>query len=452
MRELGISKLTDYLDGHRDSAVNELIRLASQPSVSATGEGIEECAELAKELLEARGIEARLLKRPNANPLVYGEIKSKSNPEKTVIFYNHYDVQPPDPLELWESPPFKPTLREGKLYARGVSDDKAELISRIYATEAFLKTVGDVPCNLRFIFEGEEEIGSTHLHEYIQEYPELFQADAVLWEFGGVNAKDVPEIILGVKGILYVELTTRGANRDAHSSLGAIVQNPAWRLVWALNSLKDNSGKILIPGWYDDVRAFKADEIALLEQEFFEEEAYKRDLGINGFINGMTGLELKKARAGNPTCTICGLNSGYTGKGSKTVLPSYAMAKIDFRLVPDQDPEDLIKKLRAHLDQSGFSDVEVTYSEGERASRTDPNSGIVKAASEAAQSVYGTRPLIVVSSPATGPMYLFSPPKIAIGCAYPFVRQHSPNEHVRLDLFAKGIKWVAATISTFAIS
>lgn len=442
--------LKDYIESHQDNAIQELIKFAAQPSVSARGEGIEECAQLAKEMLEKRGISARILKRPNANPLVYGEIKSNKNPSKTIIFYNHYDVQPPEPLELWESPPFKPVIRDGKLYGRGVSDDKGELISRIHATEAFLKTEGDVPCNLRFIFEGEEEIGSTHLHEYIQEYPELFQADAVLWEFGGVNAKDVPEIILGVKGILYVELSTHGANRDAHSSIGAIVQNPAWRLVWALNSLKDSAGKILIPGWYDDVQSFNAEELQLLERDFFDEGAYKRDLGISGFMNGMTGLELKKALRGAPTCTICGLYSGYTGKGSKTVLPSTAMAKIDFRIVPEQDPEDLVAKLRRHLDKTGFSDIEVTYSEGERAARTNPKESIVKAAAEAAKRVYGTEPMIIVSSAATGPMHLFKPPKIAIGCAYPFVRQHSPNEHLRIDLFTKGTKWVAETISTFA--
>lgn len=442
--------LNEYIESHQQNAIQELIKLVSQPSVSASGEGIEECAQLAVELLEKRGIRTRLLKRTNANPLVFGEIRSKKNPDKTIIFYNHYDVQPAEPLELWESPPFTPTLREGKLYGRGVSDDKGELISRIYATEALLESEGDVPCNLRFIFEGEEEIGSTHLHEYIREYPELFQADAVIWEFGGVNAKDVPQIVLGVKGILYVELTVRGANRDAHSSIGAIVQNPAWRLVWALNSLKDSTGKILIPGWYDDVRPFGPEELELLEQEVFDEEAYKRDLGISGFMNGMTGLELKKALEGGPTCTICGLYSGYTGKGSKTVLPSTALAKIDFRIVPEQNPEDLVTKLRRHLDKTGYSDIEVTYSEGERAARTNPKESIVKAAAEAAKRVYGTDPMIIVSSAATGPMHLFKPPKIAIGCAYPFVRQHSPNEHLRIDLFTKGTKWVAETIFSFA--
>ncbi len=440
----------DYIESHQDHAIQELIKFASQPSVSAKGEGIEECAQIAREMLEKRGIQTRLLKRANANPLVFGELRSKKNPGKTIIFYNHYDVQPAEPLELWESPPFKPTLRDGKLYGRGVSDDKGELVSRIQATEAFLETADDVPCNLKFVFEGEEEIGSTHLHEYIQEYPELSQGDAVLWEFGGVNAKDVPEIILGVKGILYVELTVRGANRDAHSSIGAFVQNPAWRLVWALNSIKDASGKILIPGWYDDVRPFGGDELRLLDKEFFDEEACKKDLGITTFMNGLTGLELKKAKEGAPTCTICGLYSGYTGKGSKTVLPSTAMAKIDFRLVPDQDPEDLVAKLSKYLDKNGFSDIAVTYSEGEPAARTDPKQKIVESASEAAKRVYGAEPSIIVSSAATGPQHLFKPPKIAIGCAYPFVRQHSPNEHLRVDLFAKGTRWVAETVSAFA--
>jgi len=441
----------DSIEGSSERATQTLIKLASQPSVAATGQGVRECAELVYGFLEELGAQPRTYDLGEGSPVVAGEIKSKTSPRKTILFYNHYDVQPPEPLELWETPPFQPVIKDGKMYGRGVSDDKAELTGRLILTRAFLETRRDIPCNFKFLFEGEEEIGSVHLHEYLRKYPEIFKADSVIWEFGGVDPKDRPNVVLGVKGILYVELTVRHAKRDAHSSLGAIVDNPAWRLVGALNSIK-RGDRIMIPGWHDDVKQLTKEELRLVRAQPYEAEAVRRDLGITRFIGGMGVEEAKKALVNKPTCTICGLYSGYTGKGSKTVLPSEALAKIDFRLVPDQDPVDLHRKLVRHLAKHGYRDVKVTYSEGEKAKRTSHRAPIAIAAQEAAAEVFGVKPVVTVSSAGTGPMYLFQAPCVAIGGGNPFSHAHAPNENVRLDLFVKGMKWVAAAVERFAAS
>lgn len=441
----------DSVDANVDRATQMLVRLVSQPSVAATGLGIGECSKLVFGLLEELGARPKIYDVGEGSPVVTGEVKSKSNPSKTVLFYNHYDVQPPEPLDLWETPPFQPTVRDGKMYGRGVSDDKAELVGRLNLTKAFLEAMGDLPCNFKFLFEGEEEIGSVHLHEYLKRFPEIFRADSVVWEFGGVDPKDRPNVVLGVKGILYVELTAKHAKRDAHSSLGAIVDNPAWRLVGALNSIKQGD-KIVVPGWYDAVKPLTKDELAVIKAQPYEAQAVRRDLGIARFIGGMGTEEAKKALVNKPTCTICGMSSGYTGKGSKTVLPSEAMAKIDFRLVPEQDPRDLHRKLVGHLAKRGYRDVKVTYSEGEPAKRTSFKAPISVAAQQGASEVFGVKPVVTISSAGTGPMFLFEAPCVAIGGGNPFSHAHAPNENLRLDLFVKGMKWVAATVGRFASS
>ena len=439
------------IDSNMEKAVEMLKDFASQPSVSASGQGIRECSVLAGKLLADLGAEPKTYDIGEGSPVVAGEIKSRSNPGKTILFYNHYDVQPPEPLDLWESPPFQPTIRDGRLYGRGVADDKGELVGRVSLVRAFLEARGDVPCNFKFLFEGEEEIGSIHLHEYLKRYPDIFKADSVIWEFGGVDARERPNVVLGVKGIFYVQLSAKVATRDAHSSLGAVVENPAWRLVAALDSIKKRD-RILIPGWYDDVRPLTPEEKALVKQQPYDAPSVKKDLGIREFIGGMGVQEAKLALVGKPTCTICGLYSGYTGPGSKTVLPSEAFAKIDFRLVPDQDPDDLHRKLVKHLARQGFSDVKVTYSEGEKAKRTPHNAPIARAARDAAAEVYSTRPVVTVSSAGTGPMYLFEAPCVAIGGGSAFSHAHAPNENLRLDLFVRGMKWVATTVDRFAAS
>lgn len=448
---MSMKEVFGRIDANKEKAVAMLTELASQPSVAASGQGIRECAKLVERILGDIGADPKVYDIGEGSPVIAGEIRSKGNPKKTVLFYNHYDVQPPEPLELWETPPFEPSIREGRMYGRGVADDKGELTGRVNLTRAFIEARGDLPCNFKFLFEGEEEIGSVHLHEYLKRYPEIFKADSVVWEFGGVDPKERPNVVLGVKGILYVQLTASNASRDAHSSLGAVVENPAWRLVGALDTIKKGD-RILVPGWYDDVRKLTPEERRLVKEQPYDAAAVKRDLGIKGFIGGMGVEAAKMALVGKPTCTICGIYSGYTGPGSKTVLPKEAFAKIDFRLVPDQDPNDLHKRLTKHLASQGFGDVKVTYAEGERAKRTSHRAPIAVAARQAAEAVYATKPLVTVSSAGTGPMYLFEAPCVAIGGGSAFSHAHAPNENLRLDLFVKGMKWVADTVNRFASS
>ena len=376
-----MKNILKHVDDSMPGLVSDLQTLIRQPSVSAKNEGIEQCATLVAKMLKKSGIKSEILRLKGVAPLVYGEIKSKKNSNKTILFYNHYDVQPAEPFELWDDPPFSGKIKGNKIFGRGSADDKGELITRIKAVEAFLKETGDVPCTVKFVIEGEEEIGSAHIEQYLKKYQKKFSCDGVIWEFGYVDAKDRPIIGLGMKGLLYVELTAKESVRDAHSSLAVIIKNPAWRLIGALQTLRDSSGKILIKDWYKEVTPFTKKDLELLSKEPFDESGFKAEYGITQFMNRKKGIEVKKALAGDPTCNIAGMISGYTLQGAKTVLPASASVKIDFRLVPKMDPKKQILRLKAHLKKHGYSDIDIKIFHGEAASRTnssDPFVDIVK--------------------------------------------------------------------------
>jgi len=270
----------------------------------------------------------------------------------------------------------------------------------------------------------------------------------VIWEFGYIDANDRPIISLGMKGLLYVELTARGPTRDAHSSLAVLIENPAWRLVRALNIMRDEKGKILIKDWYKDVIDFTPEELDVISNEPFDEQGFKKEYGINKFLNDVTGVEAVKAYVGLPTCNIAGLASGYTNEGAKTILPAIATAKLDFRLVPNMVPEKQFERMKIHLRENGFSDhdIEVKLIHGEAAARTPVNDPFVKQVKESANEVFGTS-IISVSSAGTGPMHPFvkvlDVPCISIGSTYIFARIHSPNEFSRIDLLNKMTKCIA---------
>jgi acetylornithine deacetylase/succinyl-diaminopimelate desuccinylase-like protein len=443
-----------YLDAHLDESIAELARLVAQPSVSAQKQGIEECARLVVEMLEKRGFRATLYPTGGA-PVVFAERRGRAN--KTLIFYNHYDVQPAEPLELWATPPFEPSLREGKLFGRGVADDKGHIVSRLFAIDALLAQEGELPCTIKWVIEGEEETSSVHLEGFVREHRELLAADACIWESGGVDSREVPIQSLGLRGICYVELSVETANQDVHSGLGgSIFPNAAWRLVWALNSLKGPDERIRIPGFYDPVRPPSQQDGELMAALPDEAEEYRNRYGIREFLNGLTGgTELNIAEVFQPTCTICGLTSGYQGKGSKTVLPARASAKVDFRLVPDQRPEQVLKQLRAHLDAQGFPDVQIEYLGGETPARTDPNHPFIRLVVEAAREVYGVPMQMVPLSGGSGPNYIFIEnlglPIATAGVSYPGAQVHAPNENVRLDLYLKGAKHIARVLKEFGV-
>jgi acetylornithine deacetylase/succinyl-diaminopimelate desuccinylase-like protein len=446
------SKFDKYVSENLGDFVNDVIRLAMQPSVSARKEGIDECGSLVETMLKEIGATTRLLKIEGAAPLVYGELRSDKG-GKTILFYNHYDVQPEEPLELWKSPPFKPEIRDGVLYGRGVSDDKGELVSRLKVVESFLKS-GSLPCNVKFCFEGEEETGSVHLRDYLAKYGELFKADGVIWEYGTVNAKGIPIVTLGVKGMIYVEFVLRSLSQDAHSRYAAALPSAPWKMVRMLNLLKDENERILVPGWYDRVTEPSDDDLGVLQAMPFDGAEFKKNFGAENMLGGMSDDQAKKALVQRPTANIAGIWSGYSGPGSKTVLPMEIHARMDFRLVPDQDPEDLWKKLRKYLDDNGFADVEMNLESMEPAARTPYRDPFAQAAITAAEKTYGARPIVELGSPGTGPLYLFTRnfkmPSVDIGVSSDDSAIHAPNENLNVENFRKGIIWIAEMMEVFS--
>ena len=433
--------------------VFELQTLIRQPSISANNQGIEECAKLVSKILKKSGISSQILRlKKGVAPVVYGEVKSKTNPNKTLLFYNHYDVQPVDPLDLWDDKPFSGKIRGNKVFGRGSSDDKGELITRIKAVDAYLKTTGDVPCNIKFIIEGEEETGSTHIEKYLKKYKKKFSCDGIIWEFGYVDSKNRPLIGLGMKGLLYVELSKKESIRDAHSSLAVIIKNPAWRLIEAVKTLRNSRGKILIKDWYKEAKPFNKSELKILKSEPFEELSFKKEFGIKDFVDNKKGLEIKKALAGDATCNIAGFVSGYTGKGAKTVLPAEALVKIDFRLIPEMVPKKQISRLKKHLKSNGFRDIKVKVYHGEAAARTEPTLPFVSQIKKSADEIFG-KSILNISNAGTGPMYSFTKvlqaPCISIGSTYLFARIHSPNEFARIDLLQKTTKCICQILEKF---
>lgn len=446
-------KIDSYLDKNLDQSLAELSTYVAQPSISAQNIGLKECAQIVKEMLEKRGFKAEIMSTEGA-PVVFAERKGKS--DKTLLIYNHYDVQPPEPLDLWDSPPFEPQIRNGKMYGRGVSDDKSHLTSRLYAIDAILADKGELPCNIKFIIEGEEETASVHLHDFISKNLGKLKADACIWEFGGVDHRDKPMQYLGLRGICYVELSVTSLSTDVHSGLGgSILPNAAWRLTWALNSLKGVDERIRIPGFYDDVIPPSDRDRELMDKLPDVAAEYKSRYGAKEFIKGLKGgTDLKMEEVFVPTCTICGLTSGYQGPGSKTVQPAFASAKVDFRLVPNQKPEDILKKLRAHLDAEGFSDVKINFLGGEPAARTNPDDPFVKIVVDTAEDVYDAKMEIVPMIGGSGPSYPFvhdlGLPVVTMGLGYPDTKAHAPNENIRLDLYLQHAKHMVRVIKEFA--
>ena len=436
-----------------DASLAELARLCTEPSVSADGKGMRECASLVADMLRRRGFAVQILDTAGA-PVVFGDRPGRS--DRTLLFYNHYDVQPPEPLELWETPPFEPSIREGKMYARGVSDDKGHIECRLAALDALLEVEGDLPCRIKFLVEGEEETGSVSLAGFVRGHKDLLAADACIWEFGGVDHEGTPIQYAGLRGICYVELSVATASQDAHSGLGgSIFANAAWRLTWALNSLKGRDERIRLPGFYDKVRPPTRRDLELLTLLPDDADDLKTRYGLKGFIKGLQGgVELQREAIFSPTCTICGLTSGYQGPGSKTVQPARASAKVDFRLVPDMHPDDVLAQLRAHLDAEGFPDIALQDLGSEPPARTDPDDPFLQMVVQSAAEVYGRPQLITPMSGGSGPSHPFvhdlGLPVATAGVGYPGNQIHAPNENLVIDNFVSGVRHTARIVAKFA--
>ncbi|HEX5032208.1 MAG TPA: M20/M25/M40 family metallo-hydrolase [Candidatus Eisenbacteria bacterium] len=449
-----LTAVDQWLETHLDDSLSELRRLVAQPSVVAQNLGIEPCAELVASMLRARGFATEVLPT-GGSPVVVAERGGLS--DRTLVIYNHYDVQPPEPLDLWTSPPFEATLRDGKLYGRGVSDDKGHLVARLHAIDALLEAGGELPCRIKFVIEGEEEVGSVHMPAFLEREKGRLQGDACLWEFGYLDQGDRPLLHAGLRGICYVELRVRTAAHDAHSGIGgSIFPNAAWRLTWALASLKGPDERIRIPGHYDKVRAPSARDRELMAKTRDRALEFRELYGVRRFLRDLEGEDLKIAEVFEPTCTICGITTGYQGPGSKTVLPAYASAKVDFRLVPDMMPEDVFRSLRAHLDAQGFQDVETVLLGRTGPGRTDPDHPFLALVARTAEPVYGAPSQIVPMIGGSGPTHSFihilGLPIATAGLGYADTRAHAPDENLRVDHYLKHAKHVVRILEAFAKS
>lgn len=447
----------NYIDAHLQQTIARLQAFCRQPSIAAQGTGMDEMAELVRHTLAEAGAEVELV--PTAGyPVVVGRFcgagERGTGEKKTLMFYNHYDVQPPEPLDQWHSPPFAAEIRDGHLYARGAADNKGNLVARLAAVEAWRAVRGDLPLDVLFVVEGEEEIGSPNLGAFVEQNRDKLQADGCIWESGYKDTRDRLEILLGVKGILSVDLYLRCLDRDLHSASAAVIESAAWRLIWALESLKGRDERVRVAGFYDGVLPPDERDRAMLAAWDYDEKGMLQEIGAGQFLLGLRGEALKEKYLFEPTCNVCGFHTGYGGPGVKTVLPAKARAKLDFRLVPDQDPYDILAKLRAHLDAHGFSDVEIGAEGPEFPARTDPDDPLVGAVVRAARRAYEAEPVVKPLMAATGPMYelcqRWDLPAAGAGIGWAGSRGHAPDENVRLEDLRQGIKHIALLVDEFS--
>jgi acetylornithine deacetylase/succinyl-diaminopimelate desuccinylase-like protein len=454
-------KIRTLVEANGRRFVETLKEACSHPSISAEGLGLEQMSGWLEDRLLGMGAEVSRLEVAGAPPALLGWFPgspaagSTASADRTLMIYDHYDVQPVDPIDLWDSPPFEPAERDGRIYARGVADNKGDLVARLCALETYRELNGDPPFNIKFLVEGEEESGSLHFEQICRAHADRLQADHCVWEGWMIDHEGRPELVYGCKGLLYVELRCRKLAYDQHSSNAVYLPSAAWHLLRAVGSIKGPDGRVAIPGFYDDALPPDPRETPLLERLPFDEEAELARLGITSFADGLTGMKLREALMYDPTANIAGFVTGYTVPGaSKTVLPAEAMAKLDFRLVPDQDAGDIAHKLRRHLERSGFADVEMEVTGEENPSRSPTDSILGRAIESEAAAWFPKEPVVWPLMPATGPMFpiarllgipICSPP----GVTRPDSAIHAPNEQIRVDDFYDVIGYTTAYLEAY---
>ena len=442
---------TDYLTANDARIHEELFDFLRIPSVSARSEHAKDVArgaEWVASSLRAAGLEAKV--HPTAgHPVVVGEYRKARAGAPTILVYGHYDVQPAEPLELWQSPPFEPTIRDGRIYARGSVDDKGQLFLHVKALEAHLKTRGSLPVNVIVLAEGEEEVGSEHLAGFIESHKDLLRCDGVIISDSAMFAPGLPSILSSLRGLAYFQIDVRGPSGDLHSgSYGGAVVNPAMALARILATFHDADGRIAIPGFYDAVRDWPEGVRSQMRGLPFTDDGFLHEVGAPalGGERGYTTLERIWTR---PTCEVNGLLSGYTGEGAKTVLPAVAMAKVSCRLVPDQDPKEIERLMKAHVERvapKGVT-VTVTHLHGGRPWRADLDGPLFDAAKRALKAAFGREPVITGeggSIPVVGDFQrILGAPVLLVGFGLPGENAHAPNEWMSDENFVKGMRAIA---------
>jgi len=449
IKEESINRITKDLNKY----VRILKELVSYRSVTSWGlDEVRDCASYLSDLLKERGFKVSV-KSYGGAPVVLAEVGSGS---KSFIMYNHYDVQPTDPLDLWRSDPFNLDARDGLLVGRGVADNKGNIVARIAAVDSLLDYLDVLDLRVKFLIEGEEEVGSPTLAKVVEDNLSWIRADGGIWESAYVGRDGRLEIPLGLKGILYVELILRGPSRDVHSGYAPLIPNPAWRLARLLSKIKDENGVVLVPGFYEDVDpefASAAEEL-IKGMEYGELEGMLKELELKEFVRSLKGVDALRELYMRPSLNISGLYSGYTGKGVKTIVPSTAGVKIDIRPVPGQDPRKLLESFKRYLIELGYSDVEVLVHSIYPSGYTKPSENVVKASVKAAREAYGQDPRLAPLTGGSGPIYLFTSiaktPMTGAGVGYYGSKVHAPNENIRMNDLINGMKHVALTLIEFA--
>src|SRR4029077_2622971 len=439
--------VVDFINLHRDRYVDELKAYLAIPSISALPAhhgDVVRCAEWTAEEMKRIGLAGVKLLDTPGNPVVYGEWLGAAG-APTILFYGHYDVQPVDPLDLWTTPPFEATVRDGEIYARGSADDKGQVFMHIKAVEAHIKKGGSLPLNIKFFIEGEEEVGSVHLDDFIRAHKEELSADVVVISDSPMFDRGIPSICYGLRGLTYFQIDLRGTKSDLHSgSFGGAVANPGFVLATVLTQMKDRSGRIKIPGFYDDVRPLSDAERAEWKKLPFKETKYRKDLGAPKLF-GETGYSTLERVWARPTFEVNGLLSGFTGEGAKTVLPAVAMAKVSMRLVANQHPDTLAEGLGAHAQAITPKTVElkVTRMHGGKPWMTAYDNPFVQAAARAIETGFGRAPVFTREGGSIPVVSTFQEelglPSVLFGVGLPDENAHAPNEKLDLSNFHNGI-------------
>jgi acetylornithine deacetylase/succinyl-diaminopimelate desuccinylase-like protein len=437
----------DFIHTNRDRYVEELKAFLAIPSISALPEhspDLRRCAEWTAAEMGRVGLQqVRLIETPG-NPVVYGEWLEAPN-APTVLFYGHYDVQPVDPLELWESPPFEATVRDGEIYARGAADDKGQIFMHFKAIEAHMKKSGRLPINIKVVIEGEEEVGSENLDNFVRANRDLLKADVVVISDSAMFDRGVPSICYSLRGLVYFQIDLRGTKSDLHSGLfGGAVANPNMVLAQMLAQMKDRGGRVKIPGFYDDVRPLQDAEREAWASLPFNERSYRKDFGIPKLAGEASYTTLERTWA-RPTFEVNGMLSGFTGEGAKTVLPAVAMAKVSMRLVPDQDPKKIADLFEAYVTKLAPKTVTLTFTrmQGGKPWMTSFDSPFVQAAGRAIEQGFGRKPVFTREGGSIPVVSTFQEdlglPSVLFGVGLPDENAHAPNEKLDVANFHNGI-------------
>lgn len=441
----------NYIDEHLQDYVDELLPFIAQPSISSTNVGMEESLDMLVKMMEEVGIETEVIPSKGA-PYIYGQINVDPSKPRLII-YGHYDVVPAGSDKDWDTPPFEPDIRDNRIYARGSGDNKGQLFAHLKAIEAYKATKGEIPINITFIIDGEEEIGSPNMKELIDTRPDIFEGQAILVADASTLDQWSPVVFYGFRGLLYLELKSKFASSEWHAgSYGNLVPNPVLNLVHALSTMREKDGKILIDGYYDDVDPVSKVEREVMDKIPFNTQEKLDEIGISKF-RGAPDVSYFEKMFYQPSLTIAGIVGGYTEEGPKGIVPDEALAKIDMCLVPGQDADDIYDKVQKHLIKNGFEDIEVKKLISTQPSKEEFDIKFGKIMAKSLKKVWGVDPIKYPSIGGGGPFSLFSAyaniPTLMVPYAQPDLHEHGPNESMHIDWFANGIKTTATLFEDF---